>query len=297
MVRIRQFLMPYSAALIALLALSGCTTSSLFSKLMHKQKFVKATAANPAVRCLCLWEPSEGVGVDNKPARGVSGQIFFFTRSDAASVVVDGDVRIFVFDDQGSADDQTQPLHQFDFVAGTWQAHLTSTQFGPAYQLFVPYSRKGRHQAELALRVRLTPPNGLPLYSEMAKVSLPGYERAKDKSGSDPYEPEGLPAGNVAEDNFTRVDRITPEKIGETYLKVLAERREFVDSTDFTVAETSANSRSNRPARREFARSDKETGGEFNVVDEPDNASESAIRRRQRQVPLKVDETIWEDED
>ncbi|MBC7815851.1 MAG: hypothetical protein IAG10_03010 [Planctomycetaceae bacterium] len=295
MARIRQCLMPYSVLLIALLAISGCTTSSLFSKLTHKQKFTKANAANPAVRCLCLWESSEGTGVDNKPTRGVSGQIFFFTRGDSSSVEVDGDVRIYVFDDEGSADDQAQPLHQFDFLAGTWKAHLTSTQFGPAYQLFVPYSRKGRHQAELALRVRLTPANGSPLYSDIAKVTLPGYERAKAKAGSDAYDPETPQASQSADDKFTRVDRITPEKIGETLLQVLAERREAVGSTQ--LAEASINPRSKRPARRGSAPYDNEAGGEFNVIDKPHDASDPPTQRLLRQVPQTVEEVGWEDEE
>ena len=295
--RIRQCLMPYSVLLIALLVTSGCTTTSLFSKLTHKQKFTKATAANPAVRCLCLWEPSEGTGVDNKPARGVSGQIFFFTRGDAASVEVDGDVRIYVFDDEGSADDQSQPLHQFDFLAGTWKAHLTSTQFGPAYQLFVPYSRKGRHQAELALRVRLTPANGSPVYSDIAKVTLAGYERAKATAGSDAYEPEAPQAKRSADDDFTRSDRITPERVGETLLQVLAERREAVGSTEFAVAETSANLRSKQSARRGLSPRENQTGGEFNVTDELDDASDRPVRRHLRQVPHTVEEVRSEDEE
>jgi hypothetical protein len=295
--RIRQSLMQCSVVFSVLLVLSGCTTTSLFSKLAHKQKFPKATADNPAVRCLCLWEPSEGTGVDNKPSRGVSGQIFFFTRGGASSVEVDGDVRIYLFDDEGSADAQAQPLHQFDFLAGSWKAHLTSTQFGPAYQLFVPYSRKGHHQAELALRVRHTPPNGAPLYSDLARVTLPGYERAKAKEGSDAYEPKAPQANATANDNFTRSDRITPETIGETLLQVMAERRIDVGSAGLAVPESSANSRSQRSTRRERAPSNHDTGGEFNVADEPDEASERPVRRHLRQISQTADEIGSEGEE
>src|SRR5436853_6989909 len=81
---------------------AGCTSTTLFSKLTHKAHFPKATAADPAVRCLCLWEPAEGTGVDDKPARGVSGQIFFFTRSSISAVEADGQVPIFVLNAQGT---------------------------------------------------------------------------------------------------------------------------------------------------------------------------------------------------
>ena len=297
MVRIHQRQMRYSVFLIALLAFSGCTTTSLFSKFTHKQKFPKATASDPAVRCLCLWEPAEGTGVDNMPARGVSGQIFFFTRGGASAVEVDGDVRIFLFDDQGSAEVQAQPLHQFDFLAGTWKAHLTSTQFGPAYQLFVPYSRKGRHQTELALRVRLTPSSGSPLYSDIANVVLPGYERPKAKEDTDAYEPEAPQIKGTADDNFTRSDRITPETIGETLLQVLAERRESVGSAELAIAETSANRRPQQSARRGLAPHRNVTSGEFSVTDDPDDTPDRPVRRHLRQVPHTVEDDGSEDEE
>ena len=269
----------FAVLMIALCAISGCTTTALFSKFTHKQKFPKATAENPAVRCLCLWEPSEGTGVDNKPARGVSGQIFFFTRGGASSVEVEGDVRVFLFDDQGAAEAQAQPLHQFDFLSGSWQAHVTSTQFGPAYQLFVPYSRKGHHQAELAIRVRLTPPSGSPLYSEIAKVTLPGYERARPKEETEVYEPEA--SRSALSNNVARNDRVTPDSIGETLLQVMAERRSSEPATDFA---TSRSSVADGPARRTTRRN-------MNPDDvEPSDGDEPRIRRPRRHIPEPLDE-------
>ncbi|TXT22423.1 MAG: hypothetical protein FD138_3415, partial [Planctomycetota bacterium] len=171
-------------------------------------------------------------------------------------------------------------LHQFDFMAGTWKAHLTSTQFGPAYQLFVPYSRKGYHQADLALRLRLTPPNGMPLYSDLARVSLLGYERAKEKDENDSYEPTASSA-NSNNDNFTRSEKITPQLVGETLFQVLAERRETAGSTELAAAETAADLRSSRQIRRGVAAHPNESSGEYSVPDEPNH---SAIRRRHQPV-------------
>ncbi len=250
-------------SLFLLAALSGCMTTSLFSKFTHRDQVPKATASDPAVRCLCLWEPAEGTGVDGKPARGVSGQIFFFTRNSVSSVVVEGDVKIFLFDDQGDSDQQSQALHEFDFVNGSWKAHLTGTQFGPAYQLFVPYSRKGRHQAELALRVRLTPTNGSPMFSDIARVVLPGYERKKNDDTTEPIQPD-LPNADDNESN----DRITSQHVEQTMLQVLAERHNQQPSSNERLTPTirgsrvsnrvvgnviSSDLRSQRPARRELA--------------------------------------------
>ena len=286
----------FAFLLLALLAITGCSTTSLFSKFAPKNKFAKATPQNPAVRCLCLWEPSEGTGADNKPARGVSGQIFFFTRGEASSVEVEGDVRVFLFDDFGVADAQAQPLHQFDFLAGSWQAHVTSTQFGPAYQLFVPYSRKGHHQAELAVRVRLAPPSGSPLYSEIAKVTLPGYERDKTNDQVEVYAPEASHTKTATNNNFANSNRITPEVVGETLLEVLAERQSSVPNNDLAVAEAPVAIGSKRQTRRGVAPSRQDSSGEINISNEP-NVNHRSIARPHRLVPEKTDKVAPDNEE
>ena len=215
-------------SLMVFLALPGCTTTGLLSKWTHRGVNPKATAANPAVRILCMWQPADGVGVDEKPARGVAAQIFFFSQNSVTPVEVEGDVRIFLFDDQGPEEQQGSALHEFDFVKGAWKAYLINTQFGPAYQLFVPYSRKGHHQAELAVRIRLTPSNGPVIFSDMAKISLPGYDskHAAEDDSVATSEATGitggqLAVGKAAADSPTG---ITPERIQQAYLQVLSER-------------------------------------------------------------------------
>ncbi len=247
------------AFVVALLAsLPGCAATNLLSRFSGQQKFARATAKNPAVRCLCLWEPADGIGVDGKPARGVVGQILFFTRSSVASVEVDGDVRIFEFDDQGSTDEQGQPLHLFDFSAGAWNTYLTSTQFGPAYQLFVPYSRKGRHQADLALRLRLTPSNGPAVFSDLARVAMSGYEHSEAKGIAEADEPDAHNA-----DDSDSHDGVTPKQVEQTLLKVLSEHRGQLNN---------------------------KTGGEFNVSDEPNEALDPPVRVRLLRASRSIEE-------
>ena len=237
-------------SLVMFLTLPGCTTTSLLSKWTHRGVTSKATASNPAVRILCMWQPADGAGVDDKPARGVAGQIFFFTQNSVTPVEVEGDVRIFLFDDQGPEAQQGTALHEFDFVKGAWKAHLVGTQFGPAYQLFVPYSRKGHHQAELAVRIRLTPPNGPVIFSDMATINLQGYD-SKQANADDSVatsETTGktsgqLAVGKVAADSPTK---ITPEQIQQAYLQVLADRTQ--SSAPAPASRRARNPVSERPA-------------------------------------------------
>lgn len=164
---------------------SGCAGSNLLN--WKREKVPTADEKNPAVDILCLWQPAEGSGVDGLPTRGVAGQILFFTGRDASPVVVNGDVRIYMFDDQGSPEEQAKPIRQFDFVGKAWNKHARSTTFGPAYQVFLPYARDGLHKVHCSLRVRLEPKDGRPVYSKMEGVTLPGSKddaQSQEASGS-----------------------------------------------------------------------------------------------------------------
>ena len=155
-----------------LLLLPGCAETSLLK--WKQQKHPQADARNPAVKALCLWEPANGHNADGLPTRGFAGQILFFTARSPVPVQVNGDVRVYLFDDQGTREEQAKPIRQFDFLGDAWMVHLQETTLGPAYHVFVPYVRKGHHQANCALRVRLKPAEGPVIFSDMAKVTLPG---------------------------------------------------------------------------------------------------------------------------
>jgi hypothetical protein len=87
---------------------------------------------------------------------------------------------VFLFDDVGTVEEQSKPIHQFDFLGDAWTTHLQQSTLGPAYNVFIPYVRKHAFQVNCALRVRLTPPEGegSAVYSETVYVTLPGKDRS-----------------------------------------------------------------------------------------------------------------------
>jgi hypothetical protein len=168
------------AVLLVAALLPGCasTGGGLFK--FGDRDFPKADEKHPVTRVMALWQPSTGTGLDGLTCRGFAGQIFFFAGEDELPAEVNGDVRIYVFDDQGSREDQVKPLHEFNFPADTWKHYLAKTKLGPTYVLFIPYSRKGQHPAQCSLRLRFTAPNGAVVHSDMVNVSLPGSSGSKN---------------------------------------------------------------------------------------------------------------------
>ncbi len=171
------------AGVLALLLAGVCCVAGCGSLpkqwLAEADKLPRATPENPVIDMLCVWNAAEGQDPEGLPTRGFAGKITFFTRDIPTGVRVDGDVRIYVHDDQGQPDEHSKPIHQWDFIGESWTIHLQKSSLGPAYSVFIPYTRNGGHQANCALRVRFTPKNGPPVYSETVAVYMPGTKTKK----------------------------------------------------------------------------------------------------------------------
>lgn len=174
--------------LLSLAFVSGCGSAGLnFS--LQKQNFSKESAGNHVEQIIPAWQEAEGPGIEpHQVSRGFSGQIYFITSGRGLPSEVNGRVRIYVFDNQGEMEEQTKPIHQFDFEPGAWKAHLVTSKLGPAYGVFIPYTRPGRNMAQCALRIRYTPvetgPNGpvegTPVFSQMVTLDLGGTRKPTD---------------------------------------------------------------------------------------------------------------------
>ena len=155
-----------------------------------RKNFPETTPDNPVIDMFCVWDIAEGQDPDGLPTRGFAGKITFFTRNIPTGVRVDGDVRIYVYDNQGPPDERNKPLHQWDFIGDAWTIHLQKSSLGPAYSVFIPYTRKGGHQANCALRVRLTPKNRPPIYSESVAVYMPGTKSEETETALSRPQPD-----------------------------------------------------------------------------------------------------------
>jgi hypothetical protein len=141
------------------------------------EKLPVATLDNPVSQILAIWQPADGTGLDNHPCRGFNGQIFFMTKAKSAPARVNGKVRIYLFDDQGTRAERSKPIHQFDFEPEAWNKYLYKSELGPMYGVFIPYVRPGDRETLCSIRVRLTPVDGPPIFSELLPLALPGLKQ------------------------------------------------------------------------------------------------------------------------
>ena len=190
----------------------GCATLHLP---FGKDRVQKASARNPVVQIVCIWQPSEGRDPNGMPCRGFAGQILFLANRGSLPVQVDGDVRIYLFDDQGTPDEQTKPIHQYDFESKAWAPHLTKGTLGPTYSVFVPYTRRGTYEANCALRVRLKTGDDAAVFSDLASIPLDGRKKgSKDSEDQIPSVEEAKAATDAVSQTMRRTTTISRD--GET---------------------------------------------------------------------------------
>jgi len=173
-----------SLAIFALLLSAAGFGCSQRNMLNLKQLNIGPNKQSPPIsRIVCLWKAAQGRDMKGQPARGVAGQILFFTAGSDRPVKFEGngELLVYLFDDQGTPDEQTKPIHRFRFSSEAWNLHLHNGSLGPSYHVFIPYTRNVVHQVEVAVNVRLIPENGPSASSDMISVTLPGPIREKDR--------------------------------------------------------------------------------------------------------------------
>ena len=166
-----------AATSLFLFSLIGCSSLSLP---FGRHSSTAGDNGKPA-RCLCLWQPVNAEDASGQPVKGFGGQIYFFAAGSEEPIEVDGDVRVFVFDDMGTPEQQARPKNVEDYDSFVWNSFLNKSQFGSNYTVFVPYSNASNYESICSLRLRLKRPDGSQLFSDMATVKLAG-ERREDKS-------------------------------------------------------------------------------------------------------------------
>jgi len=165
---IARFALMITSALF--ISTAGCSSTSL---LKVPAAMLDSVRPQKSVgKILCLWEPAEGQGIDEKPSRGFAGQILFFAPGEASPIKTKGIVRIFEYADFDSDQEDPKPIHQFNFDSGAWAAHHTESTLGHSYNVFLPLVQKRKGHVVCALRVEYESESGQIVSSPYTSVTL-----------------------------------------------------------------------------------------------------------------------------
>ena len=171
-----------------LITLTGCSATNFArSSTQVLTSPVQAISSigreKPVGKILCLWEPAEGQGLDEKPTRGFAGQVMFFTHGDPSPIKVNGTVRVYEYANYDDTQADHEPIHTFTFVDGGWDAHRVEGTLGQTYNVFLPYVADNKRHAVCALRVEYESADGRKVSSPFTKVTLASKTSTQAASG------------------------------------------------------------------------------------------------------------------
>ncbi|MBX3421920.1 MAG: hypothetical protein KF752_10245 [Pirellulaceae bacterium] len=132
-------------------------------------------------RILAVWSDSVLHQPGQPGVRGFGGRIYFYKTDINQPVTVDGGLAVYVFDaDQVDPLDQ-KPLRKFVYTAEQFTQHMSRTELGPSYSVWLPWDEVGGASRKLSLIARYEGSQGGTTISEPAIKLLPGVPASSTK--------------------------------------------------------------------------------------------------------------------
>lgn len=166
------------AILLVVLVLSGCAASDMkrgATALWNNEVFKLKDEQEPKEpkRIVGIWSDSVLYNPDRPATRGFGGRIFFYNEKHRA-VEVDGELVVYAYDDDNPHDHDQEPDRKYVFPAEKFAEHLSPSEFGPSYSVWIPWDAVGGEQKEISLLPVFKPAVGQTVAGENTRNLLPG---------------------------------------------------------------------------------------------------------------------------
>lgn len=128
-------------------------------------------------RVVGTW--SEAVLHQNgKGTRGFGGRLYFYDRSSADPVRVNGQLVVYAFEEDNRTATDHQPSKRYVFPPEQFAKHESDSEIGTSYSVWLPWDAAGGQQTEVSLIARFEPSQGGGLVvSDQTRHRLPGTPR------------------------------------------------------------------------------------------------------------------------
>jgi hypothetical protein len=188
------------AAASLMLGGTGCSISDfkpskLFS-LDNTWPFGDDIEEGTPVRVVGAWTDTVLTKQGEKPQRGFGGRLAFYDNDHEKSVLVDGELVVYAFDELGRDPTNNKPTRRYVFPADQMKLRMSESDLGATYSFFLPWDEAGGPRAEVSLVCRFQPKKGPVVVGEQTKHRLDGPEPVAGADGKfqAPALPEGVPS-------------------------------------------------------------------------------------------------------
>jgi hypothetical protein len=163
--------LPVAWLVLAAITLSGCTKLDLQDSFRLFEKEPKPEVPD---RMVAVWTHSVLNQAGQPSTRGFGGRITFFGADDKASVLVDGKLTVYAFDDEREDLENPVPEKKFVFPQENLASHQSESNMGPSYSFWLPWGDVDGPQRRLSLIGRFDDASGKVVLSQSSSVALPG---------------------------------------------------------------------------------------------------------------------------
>lgn len=145
------------------------------------------------VRVVGAWTDTVLTKQGEKPQRGFGGRLAFYDHDNEKSIMVDGELVVYAFNEMGRDPTNNKPTRRYVFPADQMKLRMSESELGATYSFFLPWDEAGGPKAEVSLICRFQPKKGALVVGEQTKHRLPGPEPVADANGN--YQASPLPEG------------------------------------------------------------------------------------------------------
>ncbi len=174
-----SIILPTLSLLLLALLNSGCApliSATSFTAL----KFPWSDAEDkPQVphKMTSVWTHTVLNQMGKRGVRGFGGRIMFYQSDKDESVMVDGTLTVYAFDESNKHRQTTNPDRKFVFLSEKLKDHYSKSNIGHSYSIWIPWDEVGGEQKQISLITRFEPKEGTAIMSENTRKLLPGITK------------------------------------------------------------------------------------------------------------------------
>jgi hypothetical protein len=148
------------------------------------------------VRVVGTWTDTVKTQQGQKPQRGFAGRLAFYDAEHEKSLLVDGQLVVYAFDETDREATDTKPTRRYVFPADQMKLRMSETDLGATYSFWLPWDEAGGSKTEVSLICRFQPTKGAVVVSEQTRHRLPGPDPTPSAVAErkPPLLPEGVPS-------------------------------------------------------------------------------------------------------
>lgn len=132
-------------------------------------------------RMMIVWSDTVLHQPQKPGVRGFGGRVYFYRGNETKPIKVDGLLTIYAYDSEDVSPDSTRPEKKFVFTEDQFAKHMSYTDMGASYSIWLPWDEIGGEVRQLSLVSRFDGRNGGVVISKPTIKLLPGLAKSRSR--------------------------------------------------------------------------------------------------------------------